>query len=109
MVLFGDGPPKRWKRAQPDSFLVDSGTACLMDFKVARFLRRKAEAGKYERYARRFEDVLVENSQWAHVEIGPSAGLFLFQTFGGDGRFPVCFGLGDEQEPVCLVIDMLPR
>ena len=53
-----------------------------MDFNVARFLRSKAEAGKYEHYARWFEDVLVENSQWAHVEIGPSAGLFLFQTWG---------------------------
>ena len=51
MVLFKEGRPTIWTRAKPESFSVDSATGCLMDYTAARFLRRKANAGKYNRYS----------------------------------------------------------
>jgi hypothetical protein len=109
MVLFDDGPPTRWRKAKPPYFSVDSATGCLMDFRVARFLRQKAEAGKYDRYTHIFDNALVETGLWANVPIGSSANVVLFHTWGGDGSFSVNFGLDDDDAPICLVIDMLPR
>src|SRR3989442_4802813 len=43
MVNFLAGSPVRWERTRPQSFGVDSATGGLMDQKVCRFLRRKAE------------------------------------------------------------------
>jgi hypothetical protein len=109
MVLFREGQPEKWKRAKPQSFSVDSAAGCLMDCGVARFLRRKADSEKYDRYSRRFEDALAETGQWANFALDspPDANIFLFHTWGGDGTFPVFFGYDAERELVCLVVDML--
>jgi hypothetical protein len=109
MLLFSDAAPRRWKKAKPESFVVDSATGCLMDHRVSRFLRQKAEDGKYDRFTRRFDDALAESGSWGTAEIGSSGRVFLFRTWGGDGVFPVYFGFDDEGDPACLVIDMLPR
>jgi hypothetical protein len=109
MILFGEGPPKRWKSARPASLSVDSATGALMDYRVARFLRQKAEAGKYDRFGRLFEVSMAETGLWANVPIGSSTNAIVFRTWGGDGEFPVYFGFDEEHDPVCLVIDMLPR
>lgn len=108
MVLFMQGEPIRWKNAKPQSFSVDSATACLMDHDVARLLRRKATAGKYHRYTRWFEDALAETG-WANVGVDQvsEANLVLFHTWAGDGTFPVSFGYDAQEELICLVVDML--
>lgn len=108
MVVFAEGPPVRWQAAKPDSFSVDSATACLMDHKVCRFLRRKAENDKYERYIRRFQDAMEENDGlWGSYCVDPESGanVVLFRTWDGDGVFPSFFGYDAEGEVVCLVID----
>lgn len=109
MVSFSKGPPVRWKPTKPETFGVDSGTGCLMDHKVSRFLRRKAEDNKYERYSRRFQDALEENEGlWGShcVDIASGANVVLFRTWGGDGVFPSFFGYSAIGEVTCLVIDM---
>lgn len=109
MILFNEGPPERWTRARPETFSVDSATGCLMDYRVARFLRQKAEDKKYDRYVQKFEDALAETGLSGSVQIGAGGSVFVFKTWGGDGTFPAYFGWAGEQEPTCLVIDMLPR
>ncbi len=108
MVLFKEGQPTVWKRAKPKAFSVDSATACLMDYSVARFLRRKANTCNYDRYSRLFEDALAETAQWANVGLDfmPEANIVLFHTWGGDGVFPVFFGHDADGEVMCLVVDM---
>jgi hypothetical protein len=109
MVLFQEGQPATWKKANPQSFSVDSATGCVMDYTLARFLRRKANDGKYDRYSRCFEDALAETDQWANValDLMPDANIVLFHTLGGDGTFPVFFGYNAERQLACLVVDML--
>jgi hypothetical protein len=109
MVLFGEGPPTRWRKAKPACFSLDSAAGCLMDYRVARFLRQNAEAGKYDRYTRRFENALAETGLWANMPIGPNNNAVIFHTWGGDGTFPVHFGYDDNDDPICLVIDMRPK
>jgi hypothetical protein len=80
---------------------VDSASAVLADARVARFLRRKAEEGEYERYRRRFDP-----DPWASVELFEDLNVFVFHTWGGDGTFSSWFGYDADGEVVCLVIDM---
>lgn len=109
MVIFDPAEPSFWKRAKPRYISVDSATACLMDHKVARYLRRRADNGKYERFIKRFDDALAEGGRFGVVPIGASsdATIVVFETHGGDGVFPVYFGFGASDAPSCLVIDML--
>jgi len=109
MVLFEEGPPTRWKRAQPSTFSVDSATGCLMDFTLARLLRRKAELGRFDRYYRMFENEMAETGLWANFTPIPTteSNIVLFHTWGGDGVFPIYFGFDDAANPMCMVIDML--
>lgn len=109
MVNFAEGPPVYWQKTKPDSFEVDSGCGCLMDHKVSRFLRRRAEDDKYEGYSRRFQDALEENDgQWGGYRVGRSSGanVVVFRAWGGDGTFPSFFGYSANDEVVCLVTDM---
>jgi hypothetical protein len=109
MVSFSDGPPVRWQAAKPETFGVDSATGCLMDHKVCRFLRRKAEEDKYDKYSRRLQDALEENKGlWGSycVDAASGANVVLFRTCGGDGVFPSFFGYDADDEVVCLVTDM---
>jgi hypothetical protein len=109
MVNFAKGPPVRWLKTKPETFGVDSATGCLMDNKVCRFLRRKAEAEKYEKYIRRFQDALEENEAlWGTYCLDAQSGtnVVLFRTWGGDGVCPSFFGYNAEGEVVCLVTDM---
>jgi hypothetical protein len=109
MVKFGEGPAVRWQAAKPETFGVDSATGCLMDQKVSRFLHRKAENDKYDRYIRRFQDAAEENEDlWGSycVDSESGANVVLFRTWGGDGVFPSFFGYNAEDEVVCLVADM---
>jgi hypothetical protein len=109
MVYFGDGPPVSWRPADPPAFAVDSATGCLMDQKVWRFLRRRAEEDRYERYARRFREALDEaDGLWANYCVDPESGanIILFRTWGGDGHFPSFFGYSGDGSKVCLVTDM---
>ena len=109
MVNFAEGSPVRWQAAKPKTFGVDSATGCLMDHKVCRFLRRKAEDEKYNRYSRRFQDALEENEGlWGSycVDAASGANVVLFHTWGGDGVFPSFFGYNAAGELVCLVTDM---
>jgi hypothetical protein len=109
MVNFAEGSPSRWEATIPETFIVDSATGCLMDQKVCRFLRRKAENDKYDKYIRRFHDVIDENDGFCanyclHSESG--ANVILFPTHGGDGVFPSFFGYNSTGQIVCLVTDM---
>jgi hypothetical protein len=109
MVYFGDGPPVSWRPADPPAFAVDSATGCLMDHKVCRFLRRRADEDKYERYARRFREAIDEtNGLGANYCVDPDSGanIILFRTWGGDGHFPSYFGYSADGSVVCLVTDM---
>jgi hypothetical protein len=109
MVNFAEGTPVRWHKSKPETFGVDSATGCLMDQKVCRFLRRKAEDGKYERYTRRFQDSLGENDGlWGAycLDAQSGANVVVFRTWGGDGVFPSFFGYNAEGQLVCLVTDM---
>jgi hypothetical protein len=109
MINFAEGPPVRWQRAKPEVFSVDSATGCLMDHKVSRFLHRKAEDDKYDRYSRRFQDALEEKGGlWGSCCVDRSIGanVVLFRTWGGDGTFPSFFGYNASGEVVCLVTDM---
>ena len=109
MVHFAEGTPVRWQAANPESFGVDSVTGCLMDQKVSRFLRKKAESDKYERFIRRFQDAMEENDGlWGLYcfDLQSGANVILFRTWGGDGVFPCYFGRDVQGQLVCLVIDM---
>jgi hypothetical protein len=109
MVNFAKGPPVHWKPAKPETFGVDSATACLMDHKVCRFLRRKAENDKYDNFIQRFQDAIEQNEGlWGNycVDTESGANVILFRTWGGDGVFPSFFGYNAEGEVTCLVTDM---
>jgi len=109
MVHFAEGTPVRWQAARPDRFAVDSTTGCLMDHKICRFLRRKAECGTYEKYVRRFENAVAENDGlWGSdcLDSESGANVILFRTWGGDGVFPTYLGFDAQGQVVCLVIDM---
>jgi len=108
MVHLSEESPVRWKPAKPESFGVDSATGCLMDHKVSRFLRRKAECGKYEQYMQRFQVAMDEKGLCGNYVVDRESGanVVLFHTWGGDGRFPSFFGFDSEGKPICLVIDM---
>jgi hypothetical protein len=109
MVHFADGSPVRWQRTKPETFGVDSVTGCLMDHMACRFLRRKAEAERYEKFIHRFQDALEENEGlWGSccLDAQSGANVVLFRTWGGDGNFPSFFGYNSEDEVVCLITDM---
>lgn len=108
MVAFGEEPPASWRPADPPDFSVDGGAGCLMDRKTSRFLRRKATAGSYDRYSRRFLDALDEaDDPWANIAVDSSGGdVVLFRTWGGDGRFHAYVGKAADGATACLVIDM---
>jgi hypothetical protein len=109
MVSFRNDPPVSWQPADPPAFGVDSATGCLMDQKVCRFLRKKAEVDKYERYCRGFRDALDEtDGLWADCCIDPASGanVVLFRTWGGDGHFRSYFGYAAGGAVACLVTDM---
>jgi Protein of unknown function (DUF4241) len=109
MVRFSEGAPVRWEAAKPATFSVDSATGCLMDHKVCRFLRRKAEGDHYDRYSRRFQDALEEHEGlWGSycVDAASGANVVLFHTWGGDGVFPSFFGYNAAGQVACLVTDM---
>lgn len=109
MVHFAEGSPVRWQASRPRSFIVDSATGCLMDERVCRLLRRKAESGAYEKFVRRFDNALAENNGlWGKYCLDPDSGanVFLFRTWGGDGSFPSFFGYDSNGNVICLVIDM---
>jgi hypothetical protein len=109
MVSFSEAAPVRWHAAKPESFGVDSATGCLMDYKVCRFLRRKARDDKYVQFSRRFEQGLAEHEGlWGSycVDVASGANVVLFRTWGGDGVFPTFFGYDRGGEVVCLVTDM---
>jgi Protein of unknown function (DUF4241) len=109
MIAFGNGPPASWRQTEPPTFGVDSGTGVLMDHKVCRFLRRKAEANRYERYSRAFHDALEEAdglSANCCIDRRSGANVILFRTWGGDGHFPSYYGFGADGSVTCLVTDM---
>jgi hypothetical protein len=109
IVSFGEGPPVSWRAARPDCFGVDSATGCLMDHKVGRFLRRKADDDKYERYFQRFRDALDESDGLsANYVIGADSGanVVLFHTWGGDCFPRSYFGWSEDGAASCLVVDM---
>ena len=109
MVHFAEGTPVRWESARPDCFGVDSATGCLMDYRVCRFLRRKAESADYEKYSRRFEGALDEHDgMWGSCSLNSASGanVVLFHTWGGDGVFPAFYGFDSHDQLLCLVIDM---
>jgi Protein of unknown function (DUF4241) len=111
MVLFRDGPPVRWRRARPESFGVDSATGCLMDYRVARFLRRQATAGRYQPFWDRFRDTLGDGLCTDDVCLGRSSGanVLLFHTWGGDCHPASFFGSDARGKVVCLVTDTFLR
>jgi hypothetical protein len=101
--------PVHWRPAKPAYFNVDSAMGCVMDEKVCRFLRRKAQANRYDRFDRRFRDALSESDGvWANccVDSISSANIVLFGTWGGDGSFPSFFGYDEDGNVACLVTDM---
>jgi Protein of unknown function (DUF4241) len=109
MVVLGNGKPASWQPADPPYFSVDSATGCLMDHKVCRFLHRKAEADRYDRYTDRFRDALDANdglSATCCIDTESGANIVLFRTWGGDGRFPSFFGYDPSGSVACLVTDM---
>jgi len=85
---------------------VDSGRGCFLDLELARFLLRKAEHGRLERYQRRIESQLDERS-WANVILDESSGanVVAFTTGGGDGKYPSFLGYDNKDCLVCLVTD----
>lgn len=106
-VYFADQAPVTWRATKPESFSVDSASACIMDQKVCRFLHRKAEDGNFDKYTHRFENALAENNGiWGNYSFQSGANVILFKTFGGDGTFCSYFGLDGDSEVVVLVIDM---
>ncbi len=108
MVRFRKGTPTRWRTAAPDSFGVDSGSGCLMDYQLARFLRRKAVAGKYEHFRHKLSDPLERGQPWGNVTVNDAGGanVFVFHTWGGDGRFPCFYGYNAKGRLICLIVDM---
>src|SRR5262249_55886220 len=109
MVNFAQGPPEYWRKTNPETFVVDSATGCLMDQKACRFLRRKAVDDKYEKYMRRFQEALEQNGGlWGTYCLDSDSGtnVVLFHTWGGDGIFPSFFGFDAGGDVVCLVTDM---
>jgi hypothetical protein len=109
MVSFGEDAPVAWRAARPPSFGVDSATGCLMDAKVSRFLRRKADAGKYEQFGRRFRDALDQNDglYGDHIiDTESGANVILFHTWGGDCHPASYFGYSADGAVSCLVTDM---
>lgn len=109
LVRLSDRKPAKWARAKPSRFSVDGATGCLMDRKVARYLRKQAEANKYDRHIKRFDDALAENGDYGSTQVAaiPDATIFVFRAWGGDGAFPVFFGYDAGGELACLVVDML--
>ncbi|MEZ6139145.1 MAG: DUF4241 domain-containing protein [Zavarzinella sp.] len=109
LVSFSEGNPVLWLETKPDCFSVDSAHGCLMDHKIARFLRKQAKHNKYDKYYHRFEDALAENSGISGnycFDSVSGANIILFHTWGGDGTYPSFFGYNAENKLVCLVTDM---
>jgi hypothetical protein len=109
LIQIREDTPCRWERADPPSLTVDSATGCLMDAKVARFLRRKADEDKYEKYIRRFQDAMEEtNGQWGSYCFDQITGsnIILFNTLGGDGTFPCYFGYNEKGSVASFLVEM---
>ena len=80
-----------------------------MDAKLARLLRRKAKAGRYDRYVDRFRDALDTSPHgWTNHYFNRDlhANVILFSTFGGDGSFPSFIGYDESGKMTCLTTDM---
>lgn len=108
MVLFKEGNAAFWERAKPRYVSVDSATACVMDYSAARYLRRNWRSGNDERFIKRFEGALAENGLYGVTSVSANSGsIVVFQTWGGDGTFPLFFGYDSGGDLMCLVIDML--
>lgn len=108
MVQFAEGEPRRWERTKPEHFSVDSGSACLMDDKLARMLIRSAERDRFERHWKRVTDEMEENDGlWGNVCLHPEsrANMIAFRAMGGDGTFCSYLGYSGDDELICLVTD----
>lgn len=108
MVQFEEREPVRWERTRPSRYSVDSGTASLLDAKLARMLLRRVRAGRFEQYWKQLEGPLDENGGlWANVCLHQDSGanIFVCQTFGGDGAFPSFWGYSQNDELVRLMTD----
>ncbi|MBM4069085.1 MAG: DUF4241 domain-containing protein [Planctomycetes bacterium] len=108
MVRFRQGRPSRWKPAVPESFGVDTASGCLMDYRLARLLRRKAMAGEYEQHRHQLSDPLERGRPWASVTVDDVGGanVFVFRTRDGHGRFPSFYGYNATGRLICLITDM---
>ncbi len=108
MVQFADGEPARWVRAKPPFFPVDSGSACIMDAKLARMLMRASERGRFDRHWKRVTDEMEENDGlWGNVCLHDDsrANMIALRTMGGDGTFCSYLGYSGNNELMCLVTD----
>lgn len=109
MVQFAEGVPIRFEASDPPRLLVDSASAAFMDAKLARYLRRKAKEGRYDRYFQRFQHALeMAPHRWANHNLDRElhANVILCRTFGGDGSFPSFLGYDNSDRLVCLITDM---
>jgi hypothetical protein len=79
-----------------------------MDHRVMRFLLRQAQANRYDLFRRQFSDATEGPDPWASVCVDEASGanVFVFHTWGGDGRFPSFYGYDEDGRLVCLVTDL---
>jgi hypothetical protein len=65
-------------------------------------------ANKYDGYRHQFSAVFELGDPWGSICLDElsSTNVFVFHTWGGDGRFPSFYGYDANGKLVCLITDM---
>jgi Protein of unknown function (DUF4241) len=109
VVLLSDQAVVRWQAwEEAPRYIVDSGTACLMDLDAARSLLALRQAD--ERYGERIGAMMVEQPPlglWTNVvlDLATGANMIAMEPGLGDGLYPTRAGYGADQEVACLLLD----
>ncbi|HEX8035743.1 MAG TPA: DUF4241 domain-containing protein [Ktedonobacterales bacterium] len=125
MLYLSDAEPTRWEPAKPEgdgkvegdgeestaTITVDSGLAALMDREAALFLTVKLEDD-----ADYLEDAIedqrgplyTDGPEWFDITLDSSTGLniVIFSSDWGDGVYSGYWGIDDDGNLACLVIDL---
>lgn len=108
LVLLRDQAVTHWQAwEEAPRYIVDSGTACIMDMDAARSLLALRQAD--ERYGR-ILPLMIEQPPlglWTNVvlDLATGANMVALQPGLGDDLYATRAGYGANQEVVCLLLD----
>jgi hypothetical protein len=108
VVLLSDQAVVRWQAwDEVLRYIVDSGTACIMDIDAAQSLIEQKKAD--EPYGERLS-LMIEQPPfglWTNVvlDLATGANMIAMESGLGDGLYPTRAGYGAQEEVVCLLLD----